>query len=39
LNAKYSLLADAGYIKNVSSVPETYTYNQFVTSLGLGYSF
>jgi len=39
LSPKFSLLMDAGYIKNVSTQPDTFTYNEFETSLGIGYTF
>jgi Tfp pilus assembly protein PilF len=36
---KFSVLADMGYVKNASNISDTYSYNQFVTSLGIGYTF
>ena len=39
LNPKFSLLADMSYIKNISSQADQYTYNQFITSFGVGYTF
>lgn len=36
---KLSVLIDAAYIKNVSSIAAAYSYNQFLTSMGVGYTF
>jgi len=39
LNPKFSLLADISYIDNNSTIATTYSYTEFLTSLGIGYTF
>ncbi|MGE0615175.1 MAG: tetratricopeptide repeat protein [Bacteriovoracia bacterium] len=39
LGAKWTLLADASYAKNDSTVASAYTYSRFVVSAGASYSF
>ncbi len=38
MNAKWSWTADASYIMNKSSMPASYKYNRYTTSLGITYS-
>ncbi len=39
LTSKLSALFDVGYITNSSTIPDAYSYHEFITSLGAGYTF
>ena len=39
LPSKISLMADLNYIKNFSSIQDSYTYNRILASIGVGYNF
>ena len=39
LNAKVSMMADLSYTTNDSNISQSYSYHQWVTSLGMGYTF
>ncbi len=37
ITPKISVNADLNYIKNTSSLPDSYSYNRFMTSVGIGF--
>ncbi len=37
ISPKVSVNADLNYIKNTSSLPDSYSYNRFMTSVGIGF--
>lgn len=39
MNSKWTLLADASYIQNTSTISDSFSYNRILTSLGVGYTF
>lgn len=38
LSSRLTLLADFTFIKNESTVPDTYSYNRFMTGMGLSWN-